>query len=265
MNPESGKTTLKLASLTDDQVFVAITPCRIVDSRLSGGGGPIAFSTQRTYYFYTDTGGFSWSFQGGVGGLSSTSCPGTVNPGAPGGNDGAPSAAVATVTAVSPTAAGNFIVWGGQGTPPTSSVINFAAGQTLANTTVIPWGGRTGPTLDFMVRYNGPSGQADVVVDVVGYFIENHATALQCVHLQTTGTGTGNIPAGGIFSVNSPTCTAGYTKTGSGCSYNVFPPLTMVESSPGTFNDCYWRNDTGSAQSGTNLNAEVVCCRVPGQ
>jgi hypothetical protein len=274
MNPESGKTNSKLGSLTADQVFVPIVPCRVVDTRSSSGGsGPVAAGAQRAFYFYNASASWSWSTtagapsgpQGGAPGVAAAVCPGTTLTSA-GGTLGAvaPSAAVATVTAVGPTAAGNLIVWGGAGTPPQTSVVNFAAGQTLANTTVIPGGGRTGaPVYDFTVRYNGPSGQADVVVDVVGYFVENQATALQCVDLLAAGTGTS--AAGDYLLLAAPACTAGYTKTGGGCIFLVFPGMQLVETSPVSAGDCYWLNNTGTTITNSNYQSESICCRVPGQ
>src|SRR5262249_14722646 len=135
-----------------------------------------------------DDGNSSWATQGGTPGPSKTACPGTVVT-SQGGTLGnvEPSAAMATVTVVNATAAGNWLIWGGAGAPPTSSALNWAVGQVLANTTVLPAGNRTGTgpggtVLDFAVKYNGPSGQADVVVDIVGYFVENQATALDCVN-----------------------------------------------------------------------------------
>ena len=155
---------------------------------------------------------------------------------------GRTSAAVATVTAVGPTAAGNLLVWGGAGSPPTSSALNFSAGQTLANTTVIPAGGRSGGALDFTVRYNGPSGQADIVVDVVGYFVQSGATALQCNlpdgqrhgHVQIPRTGTN-------FQLSFPSCTTGYTATGYGCGYaGAIPAAAYLQESSPFWGYCNW-------------------------
>ena len=100
-----------------DLVYVPITPCRIVDTR--NVGGPISAGNQVNFFYYSDTAGFSWSTQGGDAGPSPTACPATVLTSGGGtlGTD-PPSAAVATVTAVNTTAAGNFVVWGGG--PPTS-------------------------------------------------------------------------------------------------------------------------------------------------
>jgi hypothetical protein len=274
MNPESGKTNVKLGSSTTDQVFIPIMPCRVVDTRGSfGGSGPIAAGTQRAFFFYNASASWSWSTtsgapsgpQGGAPGVAATVCPGTTLTSA-GGTLGtvAPSAAMATIQVVAPTAAGNLIAWGGGGAIPQISVINFNTGQTLANTTVIPAGGRTGaPVYDFTVRYNGPSGQADVIVDVVGYFIENHATALQCVDLLATGTGT--TAAGDYLPLAAPACATGYTKTGGGCIFLVFPGMQLVETSPVSAGDCYWLNNTGTTITNSNYQSESICCRVPGQ
>ena len=262
VDSQAEKGNAKLGSTTTDQIFIPIVPCRVVDTR--NVGGPISFGAARNFNFYASTGSYNWANQGGPSGSASTTCPGTVTP-----NGGTPSAAVATITVVGPSAGGNFVAWGGANPVPTTSVLNWNnPGDIAANTTTIPAGGRsgTGPggaIQDFAIFYNGPSGAAQVVVDVVGYFVENKATSLDCVHLSNTGSGT--IAAGGFAQIFLPACTAGYTKTGSGCSYNVtFPPGYIVEQSLNTYSDCIWINNTGAPIAGTNYNAEVTCCRVPG-
>jgi len=165
---ESKKGNAKLGSPTTDQVFIPIVPCRVVDTR--NVGGQIAAGFTRNYDFYASTAGFDFSTQGGAAGAASTACPGTVNP-----NGGAPSAAMMTVTVVSPSDAGNWVIWGGANPVPTASALNWSGpGQILANTTVAPGGGRagTGPggaILDFAVKYNGPIGNAHFIADVVGW------------------------------------------------------------------------------------------------
>jgi hypothetical protein len=269
LNPRAeDKGRLKLGSTTIDQVFIPITPCRIVDTRNSGG--PITATSARNFYFYATTNAFAWSSQGGAAGTAVSACPDTVTTGG-GGTLGsvAPSAAMATVTVVNATAAGNWLVWGGAGNPAgvTSSALNWGPGDVLANTTLLPSGGRTGTglggaVLDFAVKYNGPSGQADVIVDVVGYFVENRATALQCVYLTASGSGT--VANGNYLIVANPTCTAGYTKTGTGCVHqSVGIPIT--DQSPSFFNRCTWNNTSGGTLDATFYKAETVCCRIPGQ
>jgi hypothetical protein len=270
LNPRaSDKGRIKLGSATNDQVFIPIAPCRIVDTR--NAGGPIAANTARNFYFYSVSGGYSWSNQGGAAGGALSACPGTVTTGGGGSTLGniAPSAAMATVTVVNATAAGNWLVWGGAGDPPgiTASTLNWSAGQVLANTTVIPAGGRVGSglggtVLDFGVKYNGPSGQADVIVDVVGYFVENRATALECIYL--TASGAGSILNGNYIIVNTPVCTAGYTKTGTGC-YHQSSGVPLTVTSPDFFNRCTWVNNSGATLNAGLYRAQTVCCRVPGQ
>jgi hypothetical protein len=261
-----GKTTRKLGTATTDQVFLPIAPCRIVDTR--NGIGPISAGTSRNFLIYQTTNAVSWSTQGGVGGAAVTSCPGTVMASG-GGTLGTvtPSAVLATVTVVNASAAGNFLIWSGVGAPPTSSALNWtAAGEVLANTTVIPVGPRSGGALDFGVFYNGPTGFADVVVDVVGYFVENAATALQCATTTATGSAGDAVADGAEYTVNAPACPTGYTQTGTGCSYSNVSGVFMIEHSvEGAFNDCKWRNASGSALSGANFRADARCCRVPGQ
>ena len=92
-----------LGDTTDDQTFIPITPCRIVDTR--NVGGPIASFAARNFFFYTTDGTFNWfSNQGGVSGQASSTCPATVF-------GYVPSAAIATVT-VTGQGGGNLVVWG---------------------------------------------------------------------------------------------------------------------------------------------------------
>jgi hypothetical protein len=251
----------KLGSSTNDQVFVPIAPCRIVDTRFAGGAIPAGAT--RNFWFYAEDPNWIWSSQGGVGGAASTSCPGTVlTTNGPLLGTFPPSAAMATISVVNASAAGNWIVWGGGGTAPTASALNWTgAGQVLANTTVIPWGGRTGTNpggavLDFAVRYNGPTGFADVIVDVVGYFTENRATALQCVSLFADATQCA--PNSTCLSF-PPACAAGYTQTATYCNAGG-DQLSLIDIRQ---DRCFARNtDTVSSLA---LIGVARCCRVPGQ
>jgi hypothetical protein len=270
-----GEVTAKLGSATTDQVFFPITPCRIVDTRVAANasyGGPIAAGTQRNFYFYVaNDATWRWSTQGGPDAIAYSFCPGTALTAIGGTLGGVPSAAVATVTVVNATAAGNFIVWGGlplaPGSPyPVTSALNWSgAGQVLANTTVIPYGGRTGGALDFTVRYNGPTGQADVVVDVIGYFLRNDATPLDCMPVESAGSFI--IPNNTSFVIQTPVCPTGYGQTGSACKYNgtAIAGLALVGNYYANYPACLWRNQTGGNVSGTVFYAVSYCCRVPGK
>ena len=253
------KIKVKLGSTTNDQVFIPIAPCRIVDTR--NVGGPIAAGTARNFFFYMRFAGtYSWAQQGGTPGPAIRSCPGTVvGIGGLLGNQG-PRAMLATVTVVDATAAGNWVVWGGGSNVPMTSALNWQEGDVVANTTSINAGDRVGtgpggPVLDFAVLYNGPSGQANVVVDVVGYFEQNRATALDCI---TTYTGAG-ISEGGHVVLDAPACWAGYSDTGVFCATgsNGFVYLTDVRQS-----GCVFKSVGGGSSV---IVAERRCCRVPGQ
>ena len=257
----------KLASATSDQTFLPITPCRIVDTRIVGG--PIAAGVTRNYYFYSTSAAYSWSSQGGAAGSAggaSGACPGTVFPSGP-----APSAAAVTVTVVAPSAAGNWIVWGGANPVPTISALNWNAGNIAANTTVITGGGRFGTgsggaIRDFAVRYNGPSGAADFVADVVGYFIENQATALQCY--ETVPRSAGSSVLREAVRVTSDNCTAPWTLVKGNCDVDLHNgAMYLVEQyAIGPFPQAIWNctyvNSNGSTHS---VYASAICCRVPGR
>ena len=111
---------------------------------------------------------------------------------------------------------------------------------------------------DFAIYYNGPSGAAQVIVDVVGYFVENKATALQCVHTLFTNV---TIPHGSfsITSIPAPACPTGYTRTGLDCNIDIGG--NAVNLGPDIFGDCKFNNPHAGDGVG---GASAVCCRVPG-
>jgi len=171
-----------------------------------------------------------------------------------------------TITVVSPSAAGNFVAWEGTGSAPTASVLNWNnPGDIAANTTVIPFNvGRGTTSRDFAIFYNGPSGQAQAVVDVVGYFVENTATALDCLNVtafSSTTTVTNGAQSGFLYSLS---CTTGYTSTGGGCysGSNSVYMMAAGNSSDDVSYFCMWRNLSGADASVTSWNR---CCRVPGR
>ena len=108
------------------------------------------------------------------------------------------------------------------------------------------------------------SVQANVTIDVVGYFIVSEATPLSCVTQSATGTGTGDWPNSSARQVSAPTCPDGYTNTGIDCGYNGSAPAFVYLSESGGFGYCRWFNTSGGALSTTNLTARSHCCRVPG-
>jgi hypothetical protein len=253
----AAKVPAKLGSTTTDQVFIPIVPCRIVDTR--NVGGMIAAGTTRNFYFYASSASFDWSTQGGAAGAASSTCPGTINP-----NGGAPSAAVVTVTVVSPSAAGNWIIWGGASPTPTISALNWNAGDIAANTTIIQAGGRggSGPggTLkDFAVAYNGPSGSAHFIADVVGYLTENQQAVPSCLETTVLSKSLAQYHTDTIVGT---ACPSGYTLTGGNCdSEQASMRLVGAAASGNAWRCTYYSYFDGLPA----IYASSICCRIPGR
>jgi hypothetical protein len=121
-------------------LFYTVTPCRLVDTRRPAGpfGGPgLAAGASRVF--------------------------------ALAGSCGIPLSArtlVVNVTVTRSTSGGNLRIYPAGIPPPSSSTINYQAGQTRANNAVV--GLDTAGAV--AVFCNQPSGTADLVLDVVGYF-----------------------------------------------------------------------------------------------
>ena len=144
-------------------------------------------------------------------------------------------------------------------------------GNIAANTTVITGGGRAGSGAggairDFAVSYNGPSGVADLVVDVVGYYIENQATSLQCYET-VPRSAVSNVKFQAV-GVSSDSCTAPWSLTKGNCDVDLHNgSMYMVEQyAIGPFPQAKWRctyvNSTGTTHS---VYASAICCHVPGR
>jgi hypothetical protein len=82
-----------------------------------------------------------------------------------GGVPGGAAAVALNVTATNPTAAGYLTVWPKGAARPTASTLNFVAGQTVPNMVIVPIGAGGQVSL-----FNGATGTADVIVDVLGWF-----------------------------------------------------------------------------------------------
>jgi len=118
--------------------FHTVAPCRVIDTRINGGGAPaLAAGATRRYVVA--------------------------------GYCGIPAEARAisvTVTAILPTTPGYFVLYpGGSPFPPTSTV-NYSAGQIRANNAVVT----LGPTGDLLVTVAQSAGAVHMAVDVTGYF-----------------------------------------------------------------------------------------------
>ena len=239
-----------------DLVFVATAgPCRVYDSR--NGPGQLFGGASRQVYVWSDNAFYSWaSDQGGTGTAGSGNCVGSFFGGAV-----EPASVVATITVLNTPTAGALRAWNGGTTLTTGSALAWETGARAANTTVVPinrnialFPGSGSFKRDIGLNNNSP-GSVDVVVDVVGYFIENRATALDCTLVVGP---VYSLPAGTSVAYPPPACAAGYT-------FITAQPVTNVFGvNAGTLNDgiCRISNTTGVAQS---VNCGSRCCRVPGR
>ena len=120
--------------------FYTLTPCRIADTRLPNGpqGGPALIA------------GASRNFPvGGICGVSPTAKSVAVN-----------------VTVVNATAIGNLTLYPAGTSPPLASTLNYRASTARANNAVVP----LGTSGAISVLCSMPSGTADFILDVTGYF-----------------------------------------------------------------------------------------------
>lgn len=127
------------------QLFTAVAPCRIVDTRVAGG--PLSQGTTRSF----NVSGTSLSGQGGN--ASGCNIPSTA-------------AAVAlSIIAVNPSTGGFLTLWPAGTTKPTASVLNFAKGVTsnTGQTTQVTLAGQ--PALSVFT-----SATTQIVIDVYGYY-----------------------------------------------------------------------------------------------
>jgi len=138
-------------------------------------------------------------------------------------------------------------------------ILGWNAGDVLSNTTVIPVNRFITPypgsgfKRDFGIYNNSPT-PVDTIVDVVGYFIENQATALDCTTIIGTPT---SIPANSSVLIATPACPTGYTAVGGATGLTNGLYTSTLEP-----NQCRIGNLTGGAING---DCNVVCCRVPGR
>jgi hypothetical protein len=120
--------------------FYTLAPCRIADTRLPVGpqGGPsLVANSSRTFGV------------GGICGVSPTAKAVAVN-----------------VTVLNATTVGNLTLYPAGTSPPLASTLNFRTSTARANNAVVA----LGTSGSVSVLCSMPSGTADFVLDVTGYF-----------------------------------------------------------------------------------------------
>jgi surface antigen len=124
--------------ITRPTSLYTVSPCRVIDTRLSYQGGPAVSAG--------DTRAFKLTEACGV--------PATAQ------------AVAVNVTVTGPSANGNIRFFPSSLPETVVSVLNYVAGQTRANNAVLPLG--TNGSVD--LKCSQATGTVDVVIDVVGYF-----------------------------------------------------------------------------------------------
>ena len=233
-----------LGSTTGDLVFTAVTPCRIVDTRVAGGA--IAANSSRAFLGLAVNSGANFTSQGG----SATNC----NVAAVGA-----SAIVINVTAVTPAGAGFATVYKSGESRPLAASVNYTAGAIVNNSVVV---GVPNPLAitDFIIY---TFAQSDYVVDIVGYFSPPQATNLQCTQ---TSLQSFTIAAGASTFFNNQLCPTGYHEVMPYC-YSSDAGVNSAGSgvnsnTAGLATFCAWHNTTGGSRT---VFGGSICCRVPGR
>lgn len=228
-----------LGEADTDLVFVPVTPCRLLDTRVAGG--PIAANTSRSFDV---SGGASFTGQGG----DAAGCGlGSVNF----------AAAAINVAVVTPSAAGYVTAYPFGTTLPLAATVNYTAGDVRGNFTVVKLD--QGAATEELSVYS--FAQTHLVADIVGYFAAPQATALDCVERVSNAV---TITAGGTGTVSTSTCPAGYTITGGGCASSTFNGrvITTRTMQSSLVHFCAFANQGTGGVDGV---AYARCCRVPGR
>jgi len=135
-----------------DLIYTPVAPCRIIDTREPGAGGPIAGNATRNF-LVTGTTGFEsqGGFSGGCG------IPEDVT------------SVMINFIAVGPPTGGHMRAWPYGGGMPNASIINFVPGLNIANGLIQPICNAGMTTCNFDLSIYAAS-DVNVVADVTGYF-----------------------------------------------------------------------------------------------
>jgi len=118
-------------------------------------------------------------------------------------------------------------------------------------------GGGGVPDFEILPTVNGAPGTIHVVIDLLGFYVPNEPTALEC---NTTTFATATSTTTGFKSLAAPACGAGYTRTAIYCSLSGTSGADM-QSSGYAGDSCEWEQTTTAS---ITRQAASRCCRVPG-
>lgn len=206
MQPETGATeTGGLRSVTanavgdaeSDLLFVPVSPCRIIDTRIVGG--KITAGQTRPFRVAGTTG---FSAQGG----QASGCGVPIGASSP-----MAAAVMLNIVAVDVDGKGNLQAWEFGQPEPVATSINFQKiDMNIANGLIVPIAGISSQTHDLNVKAN--FNNAHLVVDVTGYFtrfpVENFQSGLKSQLVTQDFTTLINLNDGACHELNSCTITA---------------------------------------------------------
>lgn len=175
--PNTGLSTL--ADLGNPGFFVAVTPCRVADTRVGSGfsgsyGAPALTAAGRTMDIVASV---------------CTGLPANV------------SAFSLNLTVTNTQGAGFILAYPAGGSAPTVSSVNYTgAGQTVANAAIVPAG--SGDSVTFVAGVSN----TDLIVDINGYFVTGEMNANRWVNV------VGSYNGGGVlYARNESTSTSANT------------------------------------------------------
>ncbi len=247
---KSGTMTARALGDAANLVYTPLEPCRIMDTRSATAGsgvqGPIAGNSLKLLPGFVTAGG-NWTIYGGA----ATDC-GLKNP---------PGTFIKAVAIVITILSPNFDAFLGVSdanslsTTLSTVALNYTHGQGLSTMYIVP------QLSSNIIYFAMPTGlSAQLIFDVVGYFVQSDATALQCTTQASAPVAVATASAG---TATSPACTAGYTLTGGSCdSTSTSMTLVSHEASGG---NTTWLCSAFNTGASANLTATANCCRVPGK
>lgn len=163
-----------------ENLYVPITPCRIVDTRYGSGTGGTPFASLQTRTYYV-SGTLGFGAQGG----KSDGC------GIPGGTV----ALAASFLVVSPSGAGRIHAWPNGSSEPTATTYYYG-NHTGSNSSTVT----VNPATSYSLKVRNYSASTDLVIDVTGYYVKPMAAVIE--------------PAGPLYSGSSRAITSTRISTG---------------------------------------------------
>ena len=233
-------------------VYTPVVPCRIMDTRNATAGsgvqGPIVGGALEQIPGFV-TSGSNWTQYGQTG--TPSDC-GLTNP---------PGISIKAVAVVITILNPNFDAFLGVSdinsltTTLATVALNYTHGQSLSTMYIVP------QIASNNIYFAMPASlSAQLIFDVVGYFVLSDATALQCATVSSSPV---TIGMGTSGSATSPACSAGYTLTSGSCDSTSSTMKLVSDKASGV--NTTWSCTVNNPGTAGTLTARANCCRVPGK